>query len=162
MELIYKKADINDIEDLIDLKIKQNAICYRDGLILQNEKIARENIKKVLLQQLNETIYFFIAIDKSNNRTVASNGVVVHQMVPSALFLNGKKAYITSVYTDEDYRCKGIQKVLMQMSLDFLKEIECKKIELDAVNPHAIKLYEKFGFKKDNEKYILNNYNDKL
>lgn len=163
MELIYKKADINDIEDLIDLKIKQNIYtCYRDGLILQNEKIARENIKKVLLQQLNETIYFFIAIDKSNNRTVASNGVVVHQMVPSALFLNGKKAYITSVYTDEDYRCKGIQKVLMQMSLDFLKEIECKKIELDAVNPHAIKLYEKFGFKKDNEKYILNNYNDKL
>lgn len=158
MELIYKKADINDIEDLIDLKIKQNIYtCNRDGLILQNEKIARENIKKVLLQQLNETIYFFIAIDKSNNRTVASNGVVVHQMVPSALFLNGKKAYITSVYTDEDYRCKGIQKVLMQMSLDFLKEIECKKIELDAVNPHAIKLYEKFGFKKDNEKYILNN-----
>lgn len=43
------------------------------------------------------------------------------------------------------------------MSLDFLKEIECKKIELDAVNPHAIKLYEKFGFKKDNEKYILKN-----
>lgn len=158
MELIYKKADINDIEDLIDLKIKQNIYnCNRDGLILQNEKIARENIKKVLLQQLNETIYFFIAIDKSNNRTVASNGVVVHQMVPSTSFLNGKKAYITSVYTDEDYRCKGIQKVLMQMSLDFLKEIECKKIELDAVNPHAIKLYEKFGFKKDNEKYILNN-----
>lgn len=92
MELIYKKADINDIEDLIDLKIKQNIYtCNRDGLILQNEKIARENIKKVLLQQLNETIYFFIAIYKSNNRTVASNGVVVHQMVPSALFLNGKK-----------------------------------------------------------------------
>ena len=158
MELIYRKADMNDIEDLIDLKIKQNIYtCNRDGLILQNEKIARQNIKKVLLQQLNETIYFFISIDKSNNRTVASNGVVVHQMVPSALFLNGKKAYITSVYTDEDYRCKGIQKVLMQMSLDFLKEIECKKIELDAVNPHAIKLYEKFGFKKDNEKYILNN-----
>lgn len=77
-------------------------------------------------------------------------------MIPSALFLNGKKAYITSVYTDEDYRCKGIQNVLMQNVLDFLKEIECNKIELDAINPHAIKLYEKFGFKKDDEKYILN------
>lgn len=76
-------------------------------------------------------------------------------MVPSASFLNGKKAYITSVYTDEDYRCKGIQNILMQMVMDLLEEIECTKIELDAVNPHAIKLYEKFGFKKDNEKYIL-------
>ena len=158
MELIYKKADVNDIEDLVELKIKQNIYtCNRDGRILQNEKIARENIKRVLLQELNKTIYFFIAVDKSNNRTVASNGVVIQQMVPSALFLNGKKAYITSVYTDEDYRCKGIQNVLMQKILDFLKEIECKKIELDAVNPHAIKLYEKFGFKKDDEKYILNN-----
>ena len=71
MELIYKKADVNDINDLVDLKIKQN--------------------------------------------------------------------------------------ILMQMILDFLDEIECKKIELDAVNPDAIKLYEKFGFKKDDEKYILNN-----
>lgn len=158
MELIYKKADVNDIENLVDLKIKQNIYtCNRDGLTLKNEKIARENIKKVLLQELNKTIYFFIAIDKSNNRTVASNGVVIHQMVPSALFINGKKAYVTSVYTDEDYRCKGIQNVLMKMILDFLEEIECKKIELDAINPHAIKLYEKFGFKKDEEKYILNN-----
>ena len=158
MELIYKKADVNDIEDLVDLKIKQNIYnCDSDGIILQNEERARENIKRVLLQELNKTIHFFIAIDKSNNRTVASNGVVIHQMVPSALFLNGKKAYITSVYTDEDYRCKGIQNVLMQMILDFLEEIECKKIELDAVNPHAIKLYEKFRFKKDDEKYILNN-----
>ncbi len=158
MELIYKKADIADVNDLVDLKIKQNIYnCDKDGKILQNEDIVRANIKKVLLQELNKTIYFFITIDKSNNKTVACNGVVIHQMVPSALFLNGKKAYITSVYTDEDYRCKGIQNVLMQMTLDFLDEIECKKIELDAVNPDAIKLYEKFGFKKDDAKYILNN-----
>lgn len=158
MELIYKKADINDIDDLVDLKIKQNIYnCNKDGLILKHENIARENIKKILLQELNKTIYFFVAIDKSNNRTIACNGVVVHQMVPSTLFLNGKKSYITSVYTDEDYRRMGIQNVLMQMILDFLEEIECKKIELDASNPHAIKLYEKFGFKKDDKKYILNN-----
>ncbi len=47
-------------------------------------------------------------------------------MVPTTLCLNGKKAYITCVYTDEDYRCKGIQNILMQNILDFLKEIECK------------------------------------
>lgn len=156
MELIYKKADINDIESLIDLKIKQNIYnCNEDGLVFDNEEKARKNIKKVFLQELNKTIYFYIAIDKSNKRTVASNGVIVHQMIPTTLFLNGKKAYITSVYTDEDYRCKGIQNVLMKKILDFLEEIECKKIELDATNPCAIKLYKKFGFKKHNEKYIL-------
>ena len=158
MELIYKKADINDIKDLIDLKIKQNLYnCNEEGLTLENEDIARENIKKVLSQELNKTIHFFIAIDKNINRTGASNGVVIHQRVPSTLCLNGKKAYITSVYTEEEYRCNGIQNALMKMVLDFLEEIECKKIELDASNPYAIKLYEKFGFKKDDEKYILDN-----
>ena len=156
MELIYKKATANDIEDLVDLKLKQNLYnCIRDGIVLQNEEITRENIRKLLLQELNKTIYFFIAIDKSNNRTAACNGVIIHQMIPSSTFLDGKKAYITSVYTDDDYRGKGIQNVLMQMVLEFLKEIECKKIELDAINPNAIKLYEKFGFKKDDGKYVL-------
>lgn len=156
MELIYKKADINDIEAIIDLKIKQNIYnCKEEGLVFNNEENIRRNIKKVLLQELNKTIYFYIAIDKENKRTVASNGIIVQQMIPTTLYLNGKKAYITSVYTDEDYRCKGIQNVLMKKSIDFLKEIECKKVELDAVNPYAIKLYEKFEFKKCSEKYIL-------
>lgn len=158
MELIYKKADINDIGDLVDLKIKQNLFYDKvDGIIMKNENMVRGNIKKVLLQELNKTIFFFVAIDKSNNRTVACSGVVVHQMVPFDTCLNGKKSYITSVYTDEDYRCKGIQNVLMQMVLDFLKEINCSRIELDATEYPAIKLYEKFGFKKDNEKYVLIN-----
>lgn len=113
MDLIYKKADINDIDDLIDLKIKQN-LFYDDvdGLVMEDENIVRENIRKVLLQELNKTIYFWIATDKDNNRTVASSGVVVHQMIPSDVFLNGKKAYITSVYTDEDYRCNRNSKCI--------------------------------------------------
>lgn len=157
MDLIYKKADTNDIDDLVDLKIKQNLFFNnRDGLIMKNENMVRENIRKILLDQLNKTIYFFIAKDV-NSKTVACNGVIIHQMVPSDSFINGKKAYITSVYTDEDYRCNGIQNILMQMVLDFIKENNCKKIELDASNPPAIKLYEKFGFRKNSINYVLEN-----
>lgn len=156
MNLIYKKADISNIDDIIDLKIKQSLYnCTKQNLVFENEEIAKENIKKVLLQELNKTIYFYVAIDRNCNKAIACNGFVIHQMVPSTFNINGKKAYITSVFTDEEYRCNGIQNELMKMSLDFLKSIECKKIELDADNPHAIKLYQKFGFVKDNEKYIL-------
>ena len=157
MNLIYKKAEKNDIDDLVDLKIKQNLFFNnRDGLIMKNENMVRENIRKILLDQLNKTIYFFIAKNE-NNKTVACNGVIIHQMVPSDSFLNGKKAYITSVYTEENYRCNGIQNTLMQMVLDFIKENNCKKIELDASNPPAIKLYEKFGFRKNSINYVLEN-----
>ena len=152
MELIYKKADANDIEDLVDLKIKQILFFYnRDGIVMKNENQKREDIKKVLLQELNKTMYFFIAKDKDTNRVVACNGVIIHQMLPEI------KAYITSVYTEEDYRQNGIQNILMKMVLNFLNEINCKKIELDASNPPAIKLYEKFGFIKNDIKYSLIN-----
>lgn len=60
MELIYKKADANDIEDLVDLKIKQILFFYnRDGIVMKNENQKREDIKKVLLQELNKTMYFY-------------------------------------------------------------------------------------------------------
>lgn len=152
MNLIYKKANINDIDNLVDLKIKQMLFFYnRDGLIMKNENEKRENIKNVLEQELNKTMHFFIAKDKDTNRVVACNGVIIHQMLPEI------KAYITSVYTEEDYRQNGIQNILMKMVLNFLNEINCKKIELDASNPPAIKLYEKFGFIKNDIKYILIN-----
>lgn len=152
MELIYKKADISDMEALVDLKIKQILFFYnRDGLIMKDENKKREEIKNVLLQELNKTMYFFIAKDKLDNRAVACNGVIIHQMLPDI------EAYITSVYTEEDYRQNGIQNILMKMILDFLNEINCKKIELDASNPPAIKLYKKFGFIKNDIKYILIN-----
>ena len=150
MNIMYKKADLNDIDDLVDLKIKQNIYnCNEDGLVFNNEEMARKNRKKVLLQELNKTIYFYIAIDKSNNRTVASNGVIIHQMVPTTLCLNGKKAYITCVYTDEDYRGKGIGTSFFEMLNCWAKENGIKRLELtvECCNETARHLYEKSGFK---------------
>lgn len=156
MNIIYKKAELDNINDLVDLKIKQCIFnANNEGKEIQNEDLVRENIKKILEQELNKTIYFFIAKDNDNNRYVACNGFVLHQMVPSDSCLNGKMAYITSVYTDEDYRHKGIQKKLIQMDLDLLRELKCDKIELDAINPYAIKLYENVGFKKVKDKFSL-------
>ena len=60
MELIYKKADINDISDLVDLKIKQSIYnCNKEGIILQNENVARENIKKVITKRIKQNNSFF-------------------------------------------------------------------------------------------------------
>lgn len=59
MNLIYKKANINDIDNLVDLKIKQMLFFYnRDGVIMKNENEKRENIKNVLEQELNKTMHF--------------------------------------------------------------------------------------------------------
>ena len=51
MNLVYRKANINDIDDLVDFKIKQNIFtCNREGITLKNEDLARKNIKNILKQ----------------------------------------------------------------------------------------------------------------
>lgn len=43
MNLIYKKADTNDIDNLVDLKVKQILFNYsKDGEIIENEDIIYE------------------------------------------------------------------------------------------------------------------------
>ena len=72
MELNYKKAELSDIDEIVELKIKQNKdICQQDKIPFEQEEITRESIKKILLQELNKTIHFFIAIDKNENKAVA-------------------------------------------------------------------------------------------
>lgn len=160
LDLKYQKADSTHIEDIASLKVKQSLYCCnREGLPPFNEDKLRKRISSVLSKELNKTIFFFVAIDEKINKVIACNGIVIYQKVPSNSNFSGKEAYVTSVYTEEEYRKRGIQNILMEQVLAFLQQEEISKIELDAVNPHAIKLYEKFGFMKIDSKYIYQRKN---
>lgn len=155
MNIEYRIAEESDIEALIKLRFSLNDyICNREGLILENEDLLRENIRKTLQKELNKTIYFYLAI--LDDEVVAGGGIIIHQMIPGVHLLNGIKGYITGVYTDENYRKKGLQKQIIGMLLDLAKQKGCQKVELDAVNPHAIELYKSFGFQKMGEKFSIN------
>ena len=47
------------------------------------------------------------------------------------------------------------KKNIYKKILDFSKNIECNKIQIDVYNSHTIELYKKFRLKKDEVKYIL-------
>lgn len=159
MELLYKKATHLEIDGIVALKMKQCLyVANREGKEIDNENQLRKNIKSILVQQLNKTIFFFVVIDKTTHQLIACNGLVVYQKVPSNHNYLGKSAYLTSVYTELEYRRKGIQNILMRNILNFLDKNQISQVELDAVNPHAISLYEKFGFMKEDSKYQKSNH----
>ena len=79
MKIIYKKADINDIDDIVGFKVKQTLFnCDREEKNLKDEILLRKSVKEVLLKELNKTIYFFLAIDSANDKAVACNGGVIN------------------------------------------------------------------------------------
>ena len=51
-----------------------------------------------------------------------------------------------SVFTWEEHRGKGYQKDTFKACLEYAKNLGIVRFELGTVNPHAIKMYKKFGF----------------
>ena len=152
MDIKYRIANENDIEDLVDFRLKLNNYEYGEEKI-ENEDQLRKNIREVLKKELNRTIYFFIALD--GDKVIAGSAIIIQRVIPFYTIPNGKIGFITSVFTDEEYRRRGIQKELIKMTLDLGEKQECKRIELNATNPHAVKLYESFGFKRMDIKFRL-------
>jgi glutathione synthase/RimK-type ligase-like ATP-grasp enzyme len=136
MELNYKKAELSDIDEIVELKIKQNKdICQQDKIPFEQEEITRESIKKILLQELNKTIHFFIAIDKNENKAVACSGVVIYQMVPSSIFLNGLKSYVNSIIY---FLC--CNSPLVSIAIQKLKNDNCYIINREYLIKNHLKL----------------------
>lgn len=153
----YRRAQKTDLDDLVELRIKLNYYDMKEDNItkVNNERQLRDTIKKVLEKELNKTIYFYIALDEKENKVVAGGAIIIQQLIPFSTIPNGKVGFITSVYTNEKYRHMGIQKNIMKMMIECARYHNCQRIELNATNPNAIKLYESYGFKKMDFKYRL-------
>lgn len=150
MSLAFLLAENEDIKELVDLRVKLNQYDYE----VENRSELEEAVESLLKEELNKSVYFFIA--KDNGKMVACSGLIIHRIIPYSTIISGKKGYITNVFTLEEYRKKGIQKELMRMSLDYARELGCERVELDAVNTNAINLYETYGFEKMPNRFSMN------
>ncbi len=150
MSLEFLLANNEDIKELVDLRVKLNQCDYE----VTNQQELKEAVESLLKEELNKSVYFFIA--KDEGKMVACSGLIIHRIIPYSTIISGKKGYITNVFTLEDYRKQGIQKELMKMSLDYAKNLGCERVELDAVNSKAINLYETYGFEKMHHRFSVN------
>ncbi len=65
-----------------------------------------------------------------------------------------KEAFITMVSVMTKYGGRGIAKELLEQAIGHCRQLQFKKVSLEvsASNDRAIKIYDKFGFRKDGEK----------
>lgn len=154
MNLIYKKATIDDLEiltetritvlraanklsDDIDMSVVKEASCryYRDALT-------------------NDTHVAYLVFD--DNEWVGAGGISFFKVMPTFHNPTGRKAYIMNMYTKPEYRRNGIAYKTLDLLIEEAKRKGITAISLEATDMGR-PLYEKYGFVKMNDEMELPN-----
>ena len=135
----YRKAVNQDISDLINLRIQQ----LKDEGYPETKNIQADLHEYFLNNMSNNTLLCWVGTFE--NRIIATAGLCIYQLPPTFSNPSGKIAYLTNVYTADEYRKKGIASYLIETLLN-----EAKTRNFSAVRLHASQLgqsvYKKLGF----------------
>lgn len=144
MKPIIRKATLNDLEELAQLRILQQHDDWGedyadiDNNFYSRTLIAFENLIA------NELGVIFIA--EKDNRIIATCGLQEINVIPQCND-KGKCGFIFNVFTMEEHRHQGIQTAVMTEVIDYAKQKGIEELALETDNNIAITLYKKFGFK---------------
>jgi len=135
----YRKANIDDISFLVELRKKQliDEGCYSDTNI--DEELERYFSAGIT----NNTLVVWLAMEEEY--IIGTAGVCYFQYPPSFTNTTGKIAYITNVYTRDEYRKQGVASKLLELVMEEIKKEGCKFARLHA-SEQGKGLYEKLGF----------------
>lgn len=88
------------------------------------------------------------------DRFIGAGGISYFRVMPTYHNASGNKAYIMNMYTNPDYRRRGIAYKTLELLVADAKEKGVKAISLEATDMGR-PLYEKFGFVKMNDEMEL-------
>lgn len=135
----YRKANNNDINKLVELRKKQLV----DEGLEPNIDIDSE-LSNFFKNKLSDgTLIQWLVEDKEE--IIACGAVVFYEFPPSYANKTGKKAYIANMYTNENYRGKGIATKLLTRLVEEVRISGISKIWLEA-SKMGRPVYKKFGF----------------
>ena len=139
MKIEYKRLTEKELDNFIDKRIHQ-----------LREEGAKEEIdlvpalKDYYQRHMAEgTFVSWIALD--GNTMIGTSGMSFVEKPPYFGCPSGKIGLLSSMYTDPDYRRKGIAKQLLSRVIKDAKEYGCGTIQITA-SEMGVKLYTDFGF----------------
>lgn len=152
MDIQYKKASIEDLEFLTEIRIKVLRAANRlaEDVDLSEVKGQTHEYYRQALQDGSHTSY--LAFD--GERLAGAGSVSYYRVMPTCHNPSGKKAYIMNMYTEPEYRRKGIAFRTLELLVTDAKEKGITAISLEATEMGR-PLYEKFGFIKMNDEMEL-------
>ena len=139
MEIEYRKLSKKELDAFIEMRINQ-----------LREEGAKEDIdlKPALLDYYKRhmkdgTFVSWIAVD--DGRIIGTSGMSFEEKPPYFGCPSGKIGLLSSMFTNPNYRRKGIAKELLSRVINEAKQYGCGTIQITA-SDMGVKLYTDFGF----------------
>lgn len=145
MNLIYKKASIEDIDFLTKsrLEVLKAANRLADDIDMAEVEVQSYDYYKKALSDGSHTAYLVF----DEECFIGAGGISYYRVMPTYHNPSGNKAYIMNMYTNPDYRRMGIASKMLELLVMDAKEKGVKTISLEATDMGR-PLYERFGFVK--------------
>lgn len=139
MEIEYRKLSEKELDAFIEMRINQ-----------LREEGAKEDIdlKPALLDYYKRhmkdgTFVSWLALD--GNNIIGTSGMSFVEKPPYFGCPSGKIGLLSSMFTNPNYRRKGIAKELLSRVINEAKQYGCGTIQITA-SDMGVKLYTNFGF----------------
>ncbi|WP_047981168.1 GNAT family N-acetyltransferase [Ornithinibacillus contaminans] len=144
-----RKATVEDVEQLVEIRKKQ---------------LIDEGIEPVIT--IDTELYHFFDqklrdgslvqwIVENNEKIITTGAIVVYDFPPTYTNKNGKKGYITNMFTEQAYRGQGFATKLLTKLVQEAKQRDINKLWLGA-STLGRPVYAKFGFIASDEWMELN------
>lgn len=143
MEFVYKRAGLEDIELLVKTRVEvlRAANCLKsDAEMPLVEQQSREYYEEYLKTEAHIAYLVF-----HGERFIGAGGVSFFRVMPTYHNPTGWKAYIMNMYTNPNYRRKGIAYHTLELLIEEAKKKGVKHISLEATDMGRL-LYERYGF----------------
>ena len=142
MEICYKKLTEKELDTFIQMRIRQ-----------LREEGAKEDIDLVPALQdyytrhmADGTFVSWLALD--GEKIVGTSGMSFVEKPPYFGCLSGKMGFLSSMFTDPDYRRKGIAKELLSRVVEEARTYGCGTVQITA-SDMGVLLYTDYGFVKN-------------
>ena len=143
----FRRAGPTDVPVIVDYRLRMFASFLGDTY--DYEALARFEISH-LTKEMEAGRFAAWVAENSDGEAVASAGVSFYTITPKPWNLEGRHAFISSMYTLPEHRKKGIGSRLLQETLDYVRSVGVEYVTLHA-SEAGRSLYRSFGFKETNE-----------
>ena len=152
MEIIYKKATLEDIDELTQTRIEVLRAANQLPDDTDMSEVKRQSFEYYQKALGDDSHIAYLIYD--GNRFVGAGGVSFFQVMPTYHNPSGNKAYIMNMYTVPEYRRKGIAYKTLDLLVNDVLNRGITSIALEATDMGR-PLYEKYGFVKMNNEIEL-------
>ena len=140
--LTYRRMTASDIEAYIDLRVRQ----LREEGATEDIDL-RPALRDYYARHLSDgTFVAWLAVD--GGRVVATSGMSFVEKPPYFACPSGKIGLLSGMFTEPEYRRRGIARALLSRVVDEARRFGCGAVQITASDVGVL-LYTDFGFKKN-------------